>query len=178
MHTLPQPERLSFFCFDRNGRRVEADVVAIKECGYKPWVWRAVFHDTGEPPAELMGASEALDQVERDIRNRVASLQVVGAVMPEPGQVANPLGADEGLKAAPSPDQVLRSVNLAAIVAELAGDDPGGRAFAAEILDLSAAHLGAMLDGGAIPDELARDIEWAAQKPSGWLDRAREYEPV
>lgn len=177
MHDLPLPERLSFACLDRNGHRCRAVVVATQESGHKPWVWRAVFHDTGEPPAELMGASEALERVESDIRARVASLRVIGVETPRAhGQAA----ADEVaqvLRAASQANQVnRRSTNLAEVVRELGGERTGGMALVAQVLGVPEASLWVLLRGAPMSDEVAKEIEWAVHKPVGWLDGAHEVE--
>jgi hypothetical protein len=35
-----------------------------------------------------------------------------------------------------------------------------------------------MLDEGPIPDAVARDIEWASNKPTGWMDGEHHLEPA
>lgn len=179
MHTLPQPARLAFTCSDRNGRSVRAEVVATQESGLKPWVWRAVFHDTGEPPAELMGASETVERVEPDICARVASLQVVGIVVPRPNERQAGEEVANVLRVASRMEQVnRRSANLAQIVRELGGERAGGMFSIAQILGVPEAELWLILNGAPMSDEAAKEIEWAAHKPAGWMDGAHELEPT
>jgi hypothetical protein len=142
MHTLPKPLRLSFPCSDRNGHSVSAEVVATRESGYKPWVWRAVFAETGNPPAELMGASERLDTIQADICERVRTLQVVGVVVPIPAQrpmldrsaaaeVAEVLRVASAMTVT---DQ--RRANLAVVLKELAAESVVGLSMAAKVLGI------------------------------------------
>lgn len=185
MHTLPQPIRLSFTCSDRNGHVVRADVVASKEANIKPWVWRAVFHDTGEPPAELMGATERLDNIQADISARVSSLQVVGVIAPstKPGPAAIPASAAAEvaavLRVASRAEQVQRrSTNLAEVVRALGGERAGGMSLVSQVLGVPEADLWLILHGSPMSDEVAKEIEWAANKPAGWMDGAHELEPT
>jgi hypothetical protein len=184
MHTLPPPIRLSFACSDRTGTEVVADVTATQESGFKPWVWRAVFRGSGEPPAELMGASETSEQVEADICARVGTLQMVGVIVPRPEPAPHPQKAAaaevaEVLRVASAMamgDQ--RRANLALVVKELGADGIVGLTLAAKVLGVREAALKDMLDGGDITDAVARNVEWVAHKPLGWLDGEHHLEPA
>lgn len=185
MHTLPQPLRLSFTCSDRIGHRVAARVVATQESGYKPWVWRAVFRDTGEPPAELMGASESPEHIEADIRARVCALQISGIIVPATdrqtasGEKAAALAVADILRVASEMDSsTARRENLALMLNELGADLESGLSLAANVLGIPESGLRAMLEGGPISDSVARDVEWAASKPPGWLDGEHQAEPT
>lgn len=178
MHTLPEPHRLSFRCSDRDGNQVTAKVVATQESGHKPWVWRAVFRDTGEPPAELMGASEALEHLEADIRARVRAVQITGVFVPTSDksaaskQDAAALAVAHVLRVARSIDERSghRRTNLVSVLDDLGADLAMGLPLAARVLGIPESDLRTMLEGGPISDSVARDIEWAASRPAGWLD--------
>ena len=80
MNTLPRPMRLMFSCADRNGTQVYAVVTANQDIYDSRCVWHAVFSNTGEPPAEMMGSSENFSSIEADVCARVSRLQVVGYI--------------------------------------------------------------------------------------------------
>jgi hypothetical protein len=185
MHTLPEPTRLTFVCSDRIGNHVTAEVVATQESGHKPWVWRAVFRETGEPPAELMGASEAVEHIQADICARLSVLQVAGVVVPSSDKASAP----DTFAAATEVADVLRTAselaasdqrraNLASILKELNSEGIVGMTLAAQVLGLREPDLKAMLDGAPVSDATARDVEWAAHKPTGWMDGAHHFEPT
>lgn len=81
MHTLPKTLKLSFDCLDRAGTPVRAEVTVDPGAHEGRVVWHAVFPGTGEPPAEMLGSSSDVGQVEADIAAKVATLQVGGAVV-------------------------------------------------------------------------------------------------
>jgi hypothetical protein len=183
MHTLPPPIRLSFACSDRIGTDVVADVTATQESGFKPWVWRAVFHGTGEPPAELMGASETSEQIEADVCARVRNLQMIGVIVPSIELVSPAEGAAaevaDVLRVASALDaDEQRRANLMLIVKELGADGIVGLTLAAKVLGTREAALRDMLNGGDISDAVARNIEWVAHKPLGWMDWEHELESM
>lgn len=184
MHTLPPPTPLSFACSDCTGANVVANVTATQESGFKPWVWRAVFHGSGEPPAELMGASEASEQIEADICARVRTLQMSGVIVPTPEPAAPPAETPatevaEVLRVASAlAMSEQRRANLVLVVKELGADGITGLPLAAKVLGVREAALRDMLNGGDITDAVARNIEWVSHKPLGWMDGDRQLEPA
>lgn len=42
------------------------------------------------------------------------------------------------------------------------------------ILGMLGADLKALIEGAAITNEVAREIEWSMHRPTGWLDRKAE----
>jgi hypothetical protein len=40
--------------------------------------------------------------------------------------------------------------------------------------NMTGPELQALMDGGAISDDVVREIEWAMHRPEGWLDRHPE----
>jgi hypothetical protein len=185
MHTLPEPTRLTFVCSDRIGNHVTAEVVATQESGHKPWVWRAVFRETGQPPAELMGASEAAENIQADICARLSLLQVAGIIIPPADQgttlarenaAAEVAGVLRTASAMAASDQ--RRANLNLVLKELAVEGIVGTTLAAQALGIRDAEFKAMLEGAPVSDAVARDIEWASHKPTGWMDGAHHFEPA
>lgn len=73
--------------------------------------------------------------------------------------------------------QDLRSENLDAILRELASEGVVGLRLQAKGLGLPASTLERVLKGGLMTDPVARGIEWAAQKPCGWVDEDHLFEP-
>jgi len=148
-------------------------------------VWRAVFRETGEPPAELMGASETVEQIEADICARLSLLQVAGVIIPS----ADKGTASDRANAAAEVADVLRTAsamavsdqrraNLVTILKELGSEGIVGITLAAKVLGIREAGLKAMLEGGSISDAVARDIEWSSHKPAAWMDGAHHLEPT
>ncbi|QWT22041.1 hypothetical protein KPL74_08545 [Bacillus sp. NP157] len=68
--------------------------------------------------------------------------------------------------------QPLRRANLRYLMAELGHDGIVAWATLGRILGIvSGSQLVGLLANGLINDRQAREIEWAMQRPSGWLDR-------
>jgi hypothetical protein len=65
-------------CVDSTGRALTADVWIDVE--HFPVRWRAVFHETGSPPAEMLGSSASLERISEDLRLRVSQIQMQGFV--------------------------------------------------------------------------------------------------
>jgi len=94
MKTLPAPLRMTLHNADRLGHLVTAEVTATATAQDGKWIWHAVFSNTGEPPAEILGSSESLEAIEKDIAARVRRLQMVDAVaVPLPDAPAPNAGA-------------------------------------------------------------------------------------
>lgn len=64
-----------------------------------------------------------------------------------------------------------RRANLIAIVRELAWDGVDTLQGQAQLLGTHATTLHAFIMGRAMPDAMAREIEWAAHKPALWMDK-------
>jgi hypothetical protein len=73
--------------------------------------------------------------------------------------------------------QAARQANLITVLRELETDGVVGLGLKAEVLGTTDRVLEAILEGRAMPDELAREIEWAAQKPAGWMDEDHRFGP-
>ena len=63
-----------------------------------------------------------------------------------------------------------RMENLLAVLRELERDGVCSRQQQAEILGTRQIELMRILDGHPVSEVLAREIEWAMQKPDRWLD--------
>lgn len=73
--------------------------------------------------------------------------------------------------------QAVRHANLSTVLRELETDGVVGLSLKAEVLGTTDRVLEGILEGRAMPDELAREIEWAAQKPAGWMDEDHRFGP-
>jgi hypothetical protein len=71
-----------------------------------------------------------------------------------------------------------RRVNLVRVLRELEWDGAIGMRVKAEVLGTAEADIQEVLAGRAMTDLLARDIEWAAQKPALWMDEDHSLEPL
>jgi hypothetical protein len=69
------------------------------------------------------------------------------------------------------PIQVIRRRNLRRLIAELRGDGVSQWKALAISLGIEPAVLDDIRTGGPISDTVAREIEWAMQRPARWLDR-------
>jgi hypothetical protein len=71
--------------------------------------------------------------------------------------------------------QTRRRANLRHLIQLLESEGIESPSVQAGILaNLTALQLKDLLGGGAIPDALAREIEWAMHRPDGWMDRRPE----
>lgn len=71
--------------------------------------------------------------------------------------------------------QTRRRANLSHLIQCLHDDGIHSTALKAEILaKTTSPSLMGLLKGGAISDALAREMEWAVNRPIGWLDRRPE----
>jgi hypothetical protein len=71
--------------------------------------------------------------------------------------------------------QTRRRANLRHLIQLLESEGIESPSVQAGILaNLTALQLQGLLEGGAIPDALAREIEWAMHRPDGWMDRRPE----
>ncbi|WP_156128572.1 hypothetical protein [Luteibacter sp. 9133] len=73
--------------------------------------------------------------------------------------------------------QRIRHENLLALCAVLENDKVIGTAAQANVLGVAENVLRAWLHGQLISDGLARELEWAAQRPSGWIDEDHWGQP-
>lgn len=73
--------------------------------------------------------------------------------------------------------QRIRHENLLAVCKVLAGDNVVGTAAQAEVLGVAEHLLRSWLNGRLITDGLARELEWSAQRPSGWMDEDHWGQP-
>lgn len=74
--------------------------------------------------------------------------------------------------------QWTRRRNLLRVIDQLVGEGLGSWAAMAHTLcNMRGDELRAVTREGRITDALAREIEWAMQRPRGWLD-ATEHEPL
>lgn len=73
--------------------------------------------------------------------------------------------------------QRIRHSNLLALCSILGNDNVVGTAAQAAVLGVSESVLRAWLDGRLISDGLARELEWAVQRPSGWMDEDHWGQP-
>jgi hypothetical protein len=74
--------------------------------------------------------------------------------------------------------QAVRRANLTTVLRELETDGVFGLGLKAEVLGTTERVLESVLEGHAMPDDLAREIEWAAQKPAGWMDEDHRSGPA
>ncbi|APG04841.1 hypothetical protein BJI69_13690 [Luteibacter rhizovicinus DSM 16549] len=71
--------------------------------------------------------------------------------------------------------QTRRRANLHHLIQLLDGEGlQSWAARAAVMANITGAQLKAFMEGEAISDEMAREIEWSMHRPSGWLDRQPE----
>lgn len=71
--------------------------------------------------------------------------------------------------------QTRRRANLRHLIQALEREGIQSWALQAGILgDISGPELQAIMADGTITDAFAREVEWAMQRPSGWLDRQPE----
>ena len=71
--------------------------------------------------------------------------------------------------------QTQRRANLRHLIEAL--DHEGVQSWAAQadiLAGMTGPALRAVMEGGPVSNALAREIEWAMQRPSGWLDRVPE----
>lgn len=76
-----------------------------------------------------------------------------------------------------SPSEVTqhnRRVNLDHLLRELESEGVESKALIDQLLGLPLGTIALIRKGEALPDKMAREIEWAMNRPAGWLDR----EPV
>jgi hypothetical protein len=71
--------------------------------------------------------------------------------------------------------QTRRRANLRHLIQSLEEEGvQSASAQAAILANMTGPQLQALMDGDAISYTLAREIEWAMNRPSGWLDRDPE----
>ncbi|QWT20759.1 hypothetical protein KPL74_01825 [Bacillus sp. NP157] len=68
--------------------------------------------------------------------------------------------------------QRVRRKNLRLLLNELKGDGIRCGEVRARLLGISPDEFARLVDGAPIGDRLARDVEWAMNRPRGWLDEA------
>lgn len=67
--------------------------------------------------------------------------------------------------------QAIRRANLRRVMNDLAKEGIETTFHLAQVLGLSTHVLTRLRAGAAITDQLAREVEWAMNRPQGWLDR-------
>lgn len=73
-----EPFHLILACLDRTGRQFTATVVITQDSAR--FRWHATLADTGQPPAELLGACGRLEDVKPTVRAKVARMQASGVL--------------------------------------------------------------------------------------------------
>ncbi|MGA7437038.1 MAG: hypothetical protein WBW32_02785 [Luteibacter sp.] len=67
--------------------------------------------------------------------------------------------------------QTHRRANLSRLLFELESDGIESNLLIDQVLGLRTGVLASVRKGADIPDAIAREIEWAMNRPPGWLDR-------
>jgi len=67
--------------------------------------------------------------------------------------------------------QCARRANLRLLLNELRREGIACREARARMLGIPAEEFGRIVRGAPVSDRLARDVEWAMNRPRGWLDR-------
>ncbi|MGF6494194.1 hypothetical protein ABIE56_002385 [Luteibacter sp. 621] len=67
--------------------------------------------------------------------------------------------------------QLNRRANLRLILHELEGDGIESALLIDQVLGLPAGTSASLRKGADVTDSMAREIEWAMNRPVGWLDR-------
>lgn len=71
--------------------------------------------------------------------------------------------------------QTRRRANLRHLTNQLAEEGEVSLAAQGAALGyLTEGELRSLLDGAHISDEIAREVEWAVQRPDGWMDASRD----
>ncbi|WP_354513138.1 MULTISPECIES: hypothetical protein [unclassified Luteibacter] len=73
--------------------------------------------------------------------------------------------------------QRIRRANLVSLMEELGPDGLEPRIRKSKLLGLSREALQRAIGGGGLTDEEAREVEWAMNRPRGWLDTDHRGEP-
>jgi hypothetical protein len=71
----------------------------------------------------------------------------------------------------PETAQAHRRANLRRLLLELESEGIESNLLIDQVLGLRTGVLAELRKGDDIPDALAREIEWAMNRPPGWLDR-------
>lgn len=71
----------------------------------------------------------------------------------------------------PDSVQLNRRGNLRVLLRELEGDGLESTLLAEHVLGLPTGTVSGLRNGVDITDAMAREIEWAMNRPAGWLDR-------
>jgi hypothetical protein len=67
--------------------------------------------------------------------------------------------------------QINRRANLRSIIEELESDGVESALLIDQVLGMATGTVANVRKGAEITDAMAREIEWAMNRPSGWLDR-------
>lgn len=67
--------------------------------------------------------------------------------------------------------QINRRANLRSIIEELESDGVDSALLIDQVLGMATGTVANIRKGAEITDAMAREIEWAMNRPSGWLDR-------
>lgn len=80
---------------------------------------------------------------------------------------------DESAQKRNTPDtlQLNRRVNLEKLLHELEEDGVDSKILVDQFLGLPLGTVALLCKGETMPDKMAREIEWAMNRPGGWLDR-------
>ena len=83
------------------------------------------------------------------------------------------MGGNRSSSKNPLPEtvQANRRANLRRIVLELGSEGIESNLLIDQVLGLRTGVLAELRNGANIPDALAREIEWAMNRPPHWLDR-------
>lgn len=68
--------------------------------------------------------------------------------------------------------QTVRRTNLRLLLNQLKTEGIQGRKLCAMMLGMTPQQFADIVDGAEIDDTLARSLEWAMNRPRGWMDRA------
>lgn len=71
----------------------------------------------------------------------------------------------------PETVQAKRRANLRRLLVELESDGIESNLLIDQVLGLRPGVLAELRKGGDVSDPMAREIEWAMNRPPGWLDR-------
>ncbi|UPG92771.1 hypothetical protein [Luteibacter aegosomatissinici] len=74
--------------------------------------------------------------------------------------------------------QLNRRGNLRAILLELEGDGIESALRVDQVLGLPTGTLAELREGAQVTDAMAREIEWAMNRPAGWLDRGPKDDKI
>lgn len=71
-----------------------------------------------------------------------------------------------------------RRANLLAVLQEMESSGQSGLRSQARALGIAHREITRLLQGAVMSDRMASEIEWAAQKPVGWMDSDHADDPL